>query len=403
MRILLVNRWYPPHTGFGGVAIYQRYLARALARQGNQVAVLAARWSQDAPAEHADEGVRVFRLYAAEWSRLRRLPLLGRYVRPLQQYLYSLQAARFIANMKEPPDVIEFAEVNAEGYAYLRRKHSIPVVTRCHTPTFILRNYYAPHEMNFDTEFTARMEKFAILRAEGLSAPSHDMAETIAQSSGVSLNQIAVIPNALDVDEFAPLPKTPRDSNAVTLLHVGRLDRVKGIEILAKAFWAIRPRAPQARLVFVGGDLPDGRGSSWRVRLEKIFAEHNALDTVLFAGDASQEELLAWYRRADIAVVPSMLYESFSYTCAQAMAAGLPVVASRIGGIPETVGDAGVIVEAGNAEELAEALLNLIHRPQRRIDLGEQAQIRAKKLFDAPIVAEQTSAFYRKIIHDATI
>lgn len=399
MKILLVNRWYPPHTGFGGVAVYQRYLGRALARQGHQVTVLAARWSKDAPAEHEDEGVRVRRIYAAEWARLKRLPLLGRYVRPLRQYLYGVQIARFINAMPERPDVIEFAEVNAEGYAYLKGKHSIPVIVRCHTPTFVLRKYYAPQEMNFDTEIVSRMELSSILRADGLSAPSRDMAEVIAQSAGIPPGKIAVIPNALDADEFASLPKTPRDSDETTLLHVGRLERVKGVETLAKAFCLIYPRAPQARLVFVGGDLPDGMGSRWRARLERLFAEHRALEAVHFAGETTQAELLAWYRRADIAVVPSMLYESFSYACAQAMAAGLPVVASRIGGIPETLGEAGRLAEPGDAEQLADALLSLIRAPQReRIELGARARARAKSLFDAPVVAGQTAAFYKSVI-----
>jgi glycosyltransferase involved in cell wall biosynthesis len=399
MRILLVNRWYPPHTGFGGVAIYNHYLAHALVEQGHRVTVLAARWSKDAPALQQDGEVRVIRLFASEWSRLKRLPVLGKYIRPLQQYLYSLEISRCINSMsgEDRPEVIEFAEVNAEGYHYLRRKTHIPAVVRCHTPTFILKNYYKADEMPFDTAWTTRMEMDSIRRANALTAPSRDMAQIISKAVRIPVEKITPIPNALCVADFSSAQEKRADPQQVTLLHVGRLDRVKGIEILAKAFCQLYPQAPQARLVFVGDDLPDRKGSTWRARLEKLFTQHNCLNAVHFTGGIGQAELLEWYRRADIAVVPSILYESFSYTCAQAMAAGLPIVASRIGGIPETVGDAGKIVEAGNAEQLAESILVLIRAPQARIELGKHAQERVNRLFKSAVVAESTAALYRKI------
>lgn len=400
MKIILVNRWYPPYTGFGGVAAYDTYLAHALAKLGHEVAVLAARWTKDAPALQQDGPVRVMRLLAPERPRLKRLPVFSRYLRPVQQSIYSLSVARALNALRgfDRPDVVEFAEVNAEGYHYLRQRNHIPAVARCHTPTFVLRRYYAAEEMPFDTAWTAAMEADSIRRANLRSAPSRDMADVIAHDLSMPADAFTVIPNALDVDLFRQPPRQRQPDDAIIILHVGRLERVKGVEVLARAFIEISEQTPRARLVFVGDDRPDGAGSTWRTRLERQFAAHGLQSRVQFTGGIDQQELLRWYARADLAVVPSMLYESFSYTCAQAMAAGLPVIATRIGGVPETVGDCGLIVEPGDSAALAEALLELLTQPNLRQAFGQQACQRAAHYFDAEIVAKKTLDLYVQAI-----
>src|SRR5262249_53185833 len=131
-------------------------------------------------------------------------------------------------------------------------------------------------------------------------------------------------------DRPAPVPICS-DDTGVTILHVGRLDRGKGIEVLANAIPSVLAKVPSCRFVFIGDDCSDGKGSTWRKRLESQLAAAGVDKQVTFLGGLDQLELNAWYRKADIAVVPSLIYESFSYTCAQAAAAGLPVIASRIG------------------------------------------------------------------------
>jgi glycosyltransferase involved in cell wall biosynthesis len=93
-----------------------------------------------------------------------------------------------------------------------------------------------------------------------------------------------------------------------------------------------------------------------------------------------------------------MLYESFSYTCAQAMAAGLPVVASRIGGIAETIGDCGYLIEPGDSSQLTRELLRLIASTPLRQQLSQDAVERGKVTFEASLVAQDTLHFYQQII-----
>jgi glycogen synthase len=404
MHIVLVNRWYPPHTGWGGVAAYDYYLGHALAGLGHTVTVVAARLSAATLAFEQDGPVRVHRILGREHYYLGRLPILGRYARPYLQFQYSRQVAHFLYHFGKQAraDIVEFAEINAEGYAYLRQRRRLPVVVRCHTPTFILKRYYTPSEMPYDTTLTGRMEQTCIRGADALSAPSLDMARTVDAACGIDPTRFTVIPNPLDTVAFTLQARDdpkPGDPSSVTILHVGRLERVKGIDILAQAIPQVIAKSPQARFVFIGEDRPDGQGSTWKKRLQSYFQEQGVAGHVELLGNIPQEELLAWYRRADIAVVPSMLYESFSYTCAQAMAAGLPVIASRIGGVPETVGDCGIIVEPGDVSGVATSLLQLVSNPQERRFLGEQAQKRAHNCFDAVPVARATLAFYNDLLH----
>lgn len=406
MHVALVNRWYPPHTGFGGVAMYNYFLAAALTEKGHRVSIVAARWSPTVPPVEQCDRIHVRRLLVKHRPWLHRLPLAGRHMRSVVLASYSRQVMHALRDLesKDRPDVVEFADIEAEGYAYLRQKRRCPVIVRCHTPMFVLHRYYRAEEWPGSTSRIQAREKLCISQADALTAPSRNMAETIADECNVSRERIAVIPNALDVRPFeragSESSSQRNGGSDVVILHVGRLDRGKGIEVLAEAIPSVLEQIPEARFVFAGdGRLPTGSGT-WRTRLEEKLSAQQKSGRVTFLGELSLSALADWYGRVDIAVVPSLIYESFSYTCAQAAAAGLPVVASRIGGIPETIEDgvAGILVEPGNVEQLLSALLRLAREPILRRQMGAAGQRKAARSFAASEVAEQTLEIYRSAV-----
>lgn len=120
MHLVLANQWYPPESGWGGVGMYNYAVSRAYAELGHQVTVVASRLAENIPAAHHANGVAVCRILVQDNYRLRRLPLLGRYVRPFQQLRYARQVAQMLRALHaaQPLDVVEFAEVNAEGFFF---------------------------------------------------------------------------------------------------------------------------------------------------------------------------------------------------------------------------------------------------------------------------------------------
>jgi 1,4-alpha-glucan branching enzyme len=242
------------------------------------------------------------------------------------------------------------------------------------------------------------MEKFCIFAADALSAPSMDMASTIKRSCSLGGKAITVIPNLLDLRLFSASldRKVKTESKVITVLHVGRLDRVKGIEILIQAAPMLINQFPNVRFVLLGGGS-DGYLEKLRQLLKSAGVKE---DQFQFLGEVRQSKLFEWYQKADIAVVPTLNYESFSYTVAQAMAAGLPVIASRIGGIPETVGtdDVAILVEPGNEKQLAEALINLCKSAELRQAMGKAGLYRAQSYFSDGIVAKKTLVLYKSIL-----
>lgn len=407
MHVVLANQWFLPERG--GIGKYNAEIARAYRALGHQVSVIAKRPAPEVPLEEEIDGIRVRRIPIGDSYYLRQVPVLGRYARPIRQLLHSRRVDRALRSLhrEHPIDVIEFAEVNAEGFFYARAPET-PFVVRCHTPTSVLRRCYLPGELDFDTSIVSWCEKDLIKRAPLLTAPSRDMASVVVQECRVRPERICVIPNALSISEF-----TLRRSNeavssgvggiggskrTVTVLHVGRLERVKGAAVLAEAVPLVLRRIPEARFVFAGGDRTTVRGTSQRLEIERRLEEANGRANVQFLGAVDDSVLAAAYRDADICVVPSLLYESFSYTCAEGMAAGKPVVASRIGGIPETVEDgvAGILVTPGSAGELAEAIVRLALDSDLRERMGAAGRERVAREFDPIKIAQRNIQVYER-------
>jgi glycogen synthase len=406
MHIVLANQWYPPESGWGGVARYNHTIAHAYHKLGHSVTVIASRTSLSTPALKDDSGISVRRLMVSDAYRWRRLPILGRYVRPVQQLAYSrcVNAALRDLNREQPIDVVEFAEVNAEGFFYAHNPIA-PFVVHCHMPTFVLRKFYASREMPFDTRIIGECERYLIRRASALTAPSSDMATVIANECGMPIKSITAIPNALSSDEWQPTNQLPghsaiRPSEYINILHVGRIERAKGVVILAEAIPRVVSQVSNVRFVFIGDDRRAANSTSQRVELETNLSMAGMSSNVEFLGIIFPPKLGDWYNRADICVVPSLLPESFSYTCAQAMAAGKPVVATRIGGIPETVDEnvCGLIVEPGNVEQLANAIVQLARDPDMRARMGKAGQEKAKREFDPTKIAQRNLEVYERAI-----
>ena len=199
---------------------------------------------------------------------------------------------------------------------------------------------------------------------------------------------MTVIHNGVDTTTFRPLPEVPR-RNDLMVATVSANTPLKGLAYLLRAFSGVAERQPQAELVIVGKPpaadiLTQNASGTARARIR-------------FRPGLSQTDLVRLYAEATLAVAPS-LYEGFGLPAAEAMACGVPVIATSGGALPEVVGDAGMIVPAADAAALADAISALLDDPAQRLALGARGLLRATSQFRWDQNAKACVAIYRRIL-----
>lgn len=220
---------------------------------------------------------------------------------------------------------------------------------------------------------------------------------TYLESLGIAPDRIRVIPNGVDLSEFGnrgPQRDSQRETN---ILFVGRIySRQKGLESLVRAM-SLLPRSSRARLRLAGEDWGGTHP------LASLAANLGIGERIIFLGRLDRPTLLREYADADLFVLPS-LFEPFGIVLLEAMAAGLPIVATRVGGIPEIVveGRTGLLVDPDRPKQLAEAIRCLCEDESLRNSLGREGRERSKS-YSWETVAAQTKEVYRQALQDGVV
>jgi glycosyltransferase involved in cell wall biosynthesis len=212
-------------------------------------------------------------------------------------------------------------------------------------------------------------------------------------------DKMDVIPNGVRADkfdfDFSP-PEAARFRSEFghpeekLIFFVGRMVPEKGAHLLIEALPKVRQRVPEARLVIVGG----GDQSALTQRAEEL----EVTRFVRFTGYVPDEVLLRLYRVIDVACYPS-LYEPFGIVALEAMAAGVPVVVSDAGGLPDVVQHniSGVVCPRGSSDALADAITGILRVPSRARQLADAGIRRARENFNWNRIAAQTQCVYQTV------
>jgi glycosyltransferase involved in cell wall biosynthesis len=209
----------------------------------------------------------------------------------------------------------------------------------------------------------------------GITSASRVALETVKQLYNVSLDgkPTQTVYCGVDIPEELPQQNPTR---TVRVLFVGRLEKRKGIHTLFEAAATIIRKNRNVEFIIVGDDtLPNEEGIPYKVAYRKLLRKTGARKRMTFLGRVSDDRLQQEYSLCDIFVAPS-LYESFGIIYTEAMAWGKPVIGCRTGGVPEVIEHevCGLLIEPGNADELAEAVLRLADSPDARRELGQRAR-----------------------------
>ncbi|MEU6271410.1 GT4 family glycosyltransferase PelF [Streptomyces populi] len=205
-------------------------------------------------------------------------------------------------------------------------------------------------------------------RAADLITPCNRYNRRWEERGGADGNRIRTVYNGVDPHAFphaGPEPAVP------TLTWCGRIDPIKDLETLLRAYAMVRAELPDTRLRLFG-PVPPG-GEAYRTRLEKLAAELGVTDGLTFEGRIT--EVWRAYAAGHV-VMLSSISEGFPFSIIEAMSCGRTTVSTDVGGVREAVGDTGIVVPPREPEKMAAAALALLRDEERRLELGELSRQR---------------------------
>jgi D-inositol-3-phosphate glycosyltransferase len=376
----------------GGQNVHVAALARALAARGCRVTVHTRRDDRDLPSRvRVARGVVVDHVDAGPPHPIPKDDLL-----PHMDAFGAELVARWA---RRRPDVAH-AHFWMSGLATLAaaRPLGVPVVQTFHALGVVKRR----HQGDADTSPPRREAiESALARDVDLviATCGDERRELVGLGGDPAL--IEVVPCGIDPARFSPDgPAEPRPGGArggrTRFVTVGRLVRRKGVDDVIRAL----ARVPDGELIVVGGPAADRLASDPEARrLRAVAAEAGVADRVELRGRLPHDAVARLLRSADVAVAAPW-YEPFGIVPVEAMACGLPLVGTAVGGLLDTVvpGRTGLLVPPRSPERLGLAMAALAADPARRARLGRAAAMRTRALYDWDTVAARTLAAYEALL-----
>jgi D-inositol-3-phosphate glycosyltransferase len=243
-------------------------------------------------------------------------------------------------------------------------------------------------------------------QADLLIASTADEAGDLINAYKANPDHVFVVPPGVDLATFQPIDRAEArrkigyDSGRV-LLFVGRLERLKGVEIAIRALALLRDREhDDLRLIVLGEDSRDGDESE-KERLKAVAASVGVRDRVDFLGSVAQHELPYFYAAADACVMPSYS-ESFGLVALEAQACGCPVVASGVSGLRSVVRDdvSGYLIDGHDPAEYAERIGRLLADPELAQQMGRRGRLLAQR-FSWTRTADRLDDLFEQVIEGA--
>ncbi len=288
----------------------------------------------------------------------------------------------------------------------LKEQWSVPLVHMFHT-LGTLKNFVLRGKKEKEPAKRLLIERRIMSFADGLIAPNPWEREQMILQNAPS-SKIQVIPCGVDLGLFKPIPSFRAKkflglSRRDFILYVGRIDAVKGIDVLIRAFHHLS-RTPlkggqELGLIIIGGELDaNGQEKSEELKsLRKLVTKMNLQERVAFWGSQRQDFLPYFYSAAHALVLPSR-YESFGMVALEAMASGTPVIASRVGGLQYTVEDeqSGLLFPEGDWRMLSESIREVIENRHLKERLVKAALARVKQ-YNWPRIAKEVLSLYQSL------
>lgn len=379
MKILhLFDFFSIPHGGGSVDSLYR--LSQAQALRGHEISIYTSDFKLDQEYIDSLQGVKVYPFHS--WLNILRMPIAPGLVTKVKKTLREF-------------DIIHLHQYRSFQNIVIHRyatKYNIPYVLQAHgsLTTFFQKGWL---KRTFDVIWGYRI----LNDASKLIAVTEVEAEQY-KSMGVSKDKIEIIPHGISLTDFENLPSRGtfrekygfNDSEQI-ILYLGRINEIKGINILIQAFAGLSTDERKIKLVIIGPD--EGFLSS----LKNLITDLDIEDKVVFTGPLYGQEKFSAYIDADVYVLPSV-YEIFGITVLEACACGTPVVVTDRCGIANILdGEAGLVTPY-DPEQLRHRISTLLDNEQLRLQLGEKGRLLVREKLNWETIVDNVEGVYQSIL-----
>ena len=394
MNVCFVTPEYFPISGGTGAYVY--YLSHSLQKLGHSVHVVA-RDKQDS--EKTVNGIYVHYIKGTGNALTR----YWRFARSASKKIEELNKQNgFDVIHANLPLVPSFAIPKDASKALVCAVHSTwkgeAIVTKRDNPKNLNPNEKSMLRYNF---LLRSYEKKLMNRSDALIAVSKYTVDELTELYGIDEKKIHVIYNGVDVQKFKPRPDRAElrrefglEDEKKIVLFVGRLYHRKGLEILLRSIPPVLQEFSDVKFVISGKGFKQKEES-----LRNLAKQLDIEDHVTFMGYVPDEKLPNLYSASDIFVLPA-IYENFPFAILEAQATGLPVISTKVGGIPEFLVDNenGFLIDPGDSAQLTRRVLALLQDPKLAKEMGMRGRKLIEEKFSWRLITSQVIDLYHKLL-----
>lgn len=380
IKIFQVVPYFPP--SMGGMEVYVKSISEGLVARGNEVTVFTT----------SDVGYPYStKVNGVEVRRLRTL---------VKFYNVPIAPSVFLEMLKEEkPDIIhahQYPVFFSDMSAIISRLRDIPLVLHIH----VVAEPKSTFSSLASSIYYRTSGKLAFNTSQRVIVPSFAYSALLGKM-GVKRKKIRIIPYGIDLSRFhlknddESFRKLIQCSESKLILTVGRLSYQKGFQYLISAMPIVLREIPNAKLVIVG----EGEQFAY---LSGLVQSLDLTTSVIFTGSLTNEKIPMAYAAADVFVLPSM-FESFGLVLVEAQAAGKPVIATRVGGTIEALieNKTGLLVDRGNPEQLAKAILLVLLNKDLARKMGENGIRFVNEKFDINNNVKNVVSLYKELLDNS--
>ncbi len=389
MKVLQLIPHYRPAFQYGGPIYSVHNLAKGLVGQGVDVEV----WTTNLGIKGRDD-VPLGKKVLIDGVNVYYFPIIGNF-----HYAFSPFMLKFLKK-----NILKFDIVHMQGIyqfhsligGYYCREYSIPYAISPRgmlTPSGIYRKSTVKKKI-----YIYMIERRNIANAKFVHCASEKESEDLLEL-GLKPQKIEVIQNSIELSDWKGYTSCKyfqskyNLKNNPTVVFLGRLSTIKGLDILICAFKQVLSSFPECNLLLIG---PDYKG--YKIKIEQLIKKNRMENSVIIAGLLQGKEKFCALKESDIFILPSYS-EGFGMSVVEAMLSGLPVIISKEVGIWNVIKDnqCGIVVDL-NAEDIAEGIIDLLRNHKRRIKMGENGRKTAMRKFSIEGVAKEMIKAYETII-----